>query len=262
MSKIALTIAGSDSSAGAGIQADIKTFAVHKVYGVSVVTAITAQNTTKISKIFEIPIDIIEAQLDALLEDVSIDALKTGMVLSRKIVELVARKFGGLEIPIVVDPILKAGTGRELLEEAAIETLLSHLVPIADIIIPNVMEAERLTGIKIDSESNFTEVAEKFLERGAKAVLIKGGHLISKEVLDFLLLEDGTRHIFQKVRYSGQDRHGSGCVLSAAITANLARGFDIFDAVKRAERFIERIFPDILDIGRGVPPINPLYGSI
>ncbi|MHA1131947.1 MAG: bifunctional hydroxymethylpyrimidine kinase/phosphomethylpyrimidine kinase [Candidatus Helarchaeota archaeon] len=260
MSKIALTIAGSDSSAGAGIQADIKTFAVHKVYGVSVVTAITAQNTTKVSEIFKIPPEIVEAQLDALLEDMSINALKTGMLVTSEIVELVVRKVQGLDIPIVVDPISKAGTGKVLLENAAMDTLIKKLIPISDLVIPNIMEAERLAGIKLGSESELRDAAEKILNKGAKAVLIKGGHLSSKKAVDFLLTKNGTRQIFQKVRYSGQDRHGSGCVLSAAITANLAKGFDLKDAVKRAERFIERIFPDVLQVGHGTPPINPLYG--
>ncbi|MFX1297045.1 MAG: bifunctional hydroxymethylpyrimidine kinase/phosphomethylpyrimidine kinase [Promethearchaeota archaeon] len=257
--KTALTIAGSDSSAGAGIQADLKTFAAYKVYGLSVLTAITAQNTIKISKIYKIPLEIIEAQLDVLLEDLSIDAIKTGMLVSSEIIDLVVSKINTKNVPIVVDPILRAGTGRDLLEESAIETLILKLIPIAELILPNIMEAEIISGIKIESELNFREVAEKLLEKGANAVLIKGGHLDSKEVLDYLLFKDGTRYVFKKTRISDQDRHGSGCVLSAAITANLAKGFDLFESIKRAEKFMEKIYPDFINIGHGVPPLNPFY---
>ncbi len=259
MSKIALTIAGSDSSAGAGIQADLKTFAAHKVYGLSVITAITAQNTTKISTIFKIPLEIIEAQLDVLLEDFSIQAIKTGMLASADIIQLLVNKLKALAIPIVVDPILKAGTGRDLLEPSAIDIAMEQLFPIATIITPNIYEAEQFSGMHIESEANFREVAEHLLQRGAKAVLLKGGHLNSKQVVDFLLLPDGTHHLFRKTRISTQARHGTGCVLSAAITANLASNYDLYEAVVRAEKYLEKIYPDLVKVGYGAAPLNPFY---
>ena len=149
MPKVAFTIAGSDSSAGAGIQADLKTFAVHKVYGTCVITAITAQNTVKIFKILKIPVDMIEAQLDALFEDFTIGAIKTGMLPSAEIIELVADKIGKLNVPIVVDPIIKAGVGRDLIEKEAINEFISRLFPIATLVTPNIFEAEIFFILKI-----------------------------------------------------------------------------------------------------------------
>ncbi|NVM54078.1 MAG: bifunctional hydroxymethylpyrimidine kinase/phosphomethylpyrimidine kinase [Candidatus Helarchaeota archaeon] len=255
-----MTIAGSDSSAGAGIQADLKTFAAHKVYGVCVITAITSQTTTKISDIFKIPIEIIENQLDTLLEDVSVDAIKTGMLVSSQIIELVVNKINAVNVPIVVDPIIKAGTGRSLLEKSAMDTLESLLFPIAEIITPNIFEAESFSGITIKSEAEVMKAAEKLIKKGAQAVLIKGGDLDSKDIMDFLLLRDGTNQIFTKTRVSNQERHGSGCVLSAAITANLANNYDLLESVERAEKYVEKIYPDVLEVGRGTPPMNPFYG--
>ncbi len=257
--QIALSIAGSDSSAGAGIQADLKTFAAHKVYGICVITAITAQNTTQISDVFKVPLDIIESQLSTLLEDFSIDAIKTGMLVSSEIVKLIAARLSKLSIPIVVDPIIKAGTGRDLLESEAIESMISHLFPIAEVITPNIFEAETISGIIIRSEVDIVRAGEKFIKMGANAVLIKGGHLISRGVVDFLILKDGTQKTFQKTRHSDQDRHGSGCVLSAAITANLTKGFDLPEAVERAEKFIERIYPSPIKVGKGTSPMNPFF---
>lgn len=260
MSEIALTIAGSDSSAGAGIQADLKTFAVHKVYGVCVITAITAQNTTKITKIFKLPLEIIESQIDVLFEDLSINAIKTGMLVSSEIIELIVEKLTSVKVPIVVDPILRAGIGHELIEKSAIKTLISKLIPISEIVLPNIFEAEIISGIKIKNESDLKKAAIKMIDQGANAVLLKGGHLNSKKVVDFLLLKDGTHHIFEKERIPNQDRHGSGCVLSAAITAQLAKKNKLYNTVLEAEKFIERIFSNIIKIGHGVPPINPFYG--
>jgi len=259
MPEIALTIAGSDSSAGAGIQADLKTFAAHKIYGTCVITAITAQNTTKISKIFKIPLEMIEAQLDAVFEDFAINAIKTGMLPSPEIIDLVVERIEGLNIPIVVDPIIKAGIGRDLIEKAAINKFLSRLFPIAELITPNIFEAESFSGIKVKSESDLRKCASKIIEKGAKAVLIKGGHLNMPNVIDFLFLQDETQRIFKKPRIQGETRHGTGCVLSAAITANLAQKYDVCESVDHAEQYIDMIFPDILKVGQGNPPINPFY---
>ena len=257
MPEIALTIAGSDSSAGAGVQADLKTFAAHKVYGICVITAITAQNTTKVFKIFKIPMDMIEAQLDALLEDFSIGAIKTGMLPSAEIIALVADKIKGLNVPIVVDPIIKAGVGRDLIEKEAINELVSRLFPMATLVTPNIFEAESFSGVKVKSESYLKSCAQKLMEKGVKAVLIKGGHLNAPEVVDFLFLKNGKQKVFRKPRVQGETRHGTGCVLSAAITANLANKMDLIEAVDRAEKYIDLIFPEILKVGRGNPPINP-----
>ena len=257
MPKIALTIAGSDSSAGAGIQADLKTFAVHKVYGTCVITAITAQNTVKVFKILKIPVDMIEAQLDALFEDFSIDAIKTGMLPSAEIIELVADKIGRLNRPIVVDPIIKAGVGRDLIEKEAINEFISRLFPIATLVTPNIFEAEAFSGIKVKAESDLRTCAQELIEKGAEAVLIKGGHLNVPDVIDFLLSQDGMQKSFKKSRFQGQTRHGTGCVLSAAIAANFANKYDLLEAVDRAEKYMDLIFPEALDVGHGNPPINP-----
>ncbi len=257
MPEIALTIAGSDSSAGAGIQADLKTFAAHNVYGTCVITAVTAQNTTKVFKILKIPVEMIEAQLDALFEDFTIGAIKTGMLPSAEIIELVADKIGKLNVPIVVDPIIKAGVGRDLIEKEAINEFISRLFPIATLVTPNIFEAEIFSGTKVKSESDLKPCAKKVLEKGVEAVLIKGGHLNVPDVIDFLLLKNGRQTTFKKSRFQGQTRHGTGCVLSAAITANLANKYDLLEAVDRAEKYIDLIFPEALNVGRGNPPINP-----
>jgi len=259
--KIGLTIAGSDSSAGAGIQADLKTFAAHKVYGTCVITAITAQNTVKVFKILKMPVDMIEAQLDALFEDFTIDAIKTGMLPSAEIIELVADKIGKLNVPIVVDPIIKAGVGRDLIEKEAINEFISRLFPIATLVTPNIFEAEIFSGIKVKSESDLKICAKKVLEKGVEAVLIKGGHLNVPDIIDFLLLKNGRQKTFKKSRVQGQTRHGTGCVLSAAITANLAKKDDLLEAVDRAEKYIDLIFPEAVNVGRGNPPINPFAKS-
>jgi hydroxymethylpyrimidine kinase/phosphomethylpyrimidine kinase len=257
--KIALTIAGSDSSAGAGIQADLKTFSALKIYGISVITAITAQNTVKISKVFQVPSEIIEAQLDLVIEDFSIDAVKTGMLVSSEVIELIADKLTPLKVPLVVDPIIQAGTGRKLLENSAINSLISTLFPIATIITPNIYEAETFSGIKLNNESDLMRAGKKMIQQGAQAVLIKGGHFISEKVIDLLILNDGTLHKFEKARVPNQNRHGSGCVLSAAITANLAKGAILYDAIIGAEQYMEKIFPGLLKIGHGTPPIDPFH---
>jgi len=205
------------------------------------------------------PFEIIDAQLDLVIEDFSIDAVKTGMLVSSEVIELVADKLTPLKVPLVVDPIIQAGTGRKLLENSAIDTLLSTLFPMATIITPNIYEAEVFSGIKINNESDLTRVGKKMIRQGAQAVLIKGGHLRSEKVTDLLILNDGTLHKFEKPRVPDQNRHGSGCVLSAAITAHLARGATLYDAVISAEQYMEKIFPGLLQIGHGTPPIDPFY---
>ncbi len=232
------------------------------MYGVSVITAITAQSTVKIADIFKVPLKVIEEQLDTLLEDLSIAAIKTGMILSKDIIELIEVKIGRLKVPIVVDPVIKAGTGCNLLEPPAIDVLATRLFPISTIVTPNIYEAEEFSKIKIKSEENMLEAAEKFIINGLKAVLIKGGHLDSNKVMDLLLLKDGTQKKFIKERVSKQDRHGSGCVLSAAITANLALQYDLYESVELAEQYLEKIYPDLLKIGHGTPPINPFYNIL
>ncbi|MHA1263761.1 MAG: bifunctional hydroxymethylpyrimidine kinase/phosphomethylpyrimidine kinase [Candidatus Helarchaeota archaeon] len=260
--KVALTIAGSDSSAGAGIQADLKTFAAHGVYGVNVITAITAQSTVQISEVFSIPRKLIEQQLDTLLADIPIHAVKTGMLFSAETIEVVSIKIKDLGVPIIVDPVIKAGSGRKLIENAALKTLETVLFPIATLITPNIFEAEKFAQITIEEEGDMIRAAEKLIEKGARAVLVKGGHLKSEQLVDILLLENGTCRNFRKRRLINQDRHGSGCVLSAAITANLALGYSILEAVERAEKYLEKIYLDILKIGKGTPPINPFFKFI
>ena len=225
----------------------------------SVITAITAQSTVEISDILKVPAKIIEGQLETLLEDISIHAIKTGMLLSSDIIELVIKKIKRLNVPVVVDPIIKAGIGRTLLEDPAIDVVRTQLFPISEIVTPNIYEAEKISGIRIASEEQLLEAAENLLKNGSKAILIKGGHLDSKNVVDLLLLKDGTQKKFVKKRVAKQDRHGSGCVLSAAITANLALEYELYESVELAEKYLEKIYPDRLKIGHGTPPINPFY---
>jgi hydroxymethylpyrimidine/phosphomethylpyrimidine kinase len=254
----ALTIAGSDSGGGAGIQADLKTFTVLGVYGMSAVTALTAQNTRGVTGIHAVPAAFVRAQIDAVVTDIGIDAAKTGMLLSAEIIATVVHAVRDHGIaPLVVDPVMLAQSGATLLEPAAQAALREALIPLATLVTPNVPEAEALTGVGIRSVADMRNAARRLIGLGARACLVKGGHLEGADAVD--LLDDGRNpQELRTVRLPTHHTHGTGCQLSAAITAHLAHGLPLVEAVERAKRFITLAIRHGLALGRGVGPANPL----
>ena len=256
--KTALTIAGSDPSGGAGIQADLKTFSRLRIYGMSVITSLTAQNTYKVEGIMEIPPDFVGRQFDALLTDVHVDAAKTGMLLTSGVIEVVAQKIRDYTIRnLVVDPVVTSTSGTALLNRDAITTFQRMLLPLALVITPNTDEARVLTGKKIENVEDMEEAALRIYEMGARAVLIKGGHLTGDDAIDVLF--DGTD--FSHLRRRRIDRgqtHGTGCVLSAAITAGLAAGRSLAEAVNAGKDFVTAAIEHGLRLGKGAGPCDPL----
>jgi hydroxymethylpyrimidine/phosphomethylpyrimidine kinase len=254
----ALTIAGSDSGGGAGIQADLKTFTVFGVYGMSAVTALTAQNTRGVAGIHAVPAAFVRAQIDAVLSDIGVDAAKTGMLVSAETISAVAQAVRAHAItPLVVDPVMLAQSGAALLEPTACATLQRELLPLATLVTPNVPEAEALTGMTIRSVAEMRQAARALIDLGAAACLVKGGHLRGDEAVD--VFDDGRDAVELRVaRLPTPHTHGTGCQLSAAITAELARGTPLLAAVQRAKRFITVAIRNGLAIGKGAGPANPL----
>lgn len=258
MIKRALTIAGSDSGGGAGIQADLKTFASLGVHGMSVITSITAQNTYEVRAVFDLPLNIIEAQFRAVAEDIGVDASKTGMLSNSDIVKLVANLVKNYGLPVVVDPVMIAKSGASLLKEEAVEALMRYLIPVATVVTPNKFEAERLAGLSINSLSDAKKAAKYIVEElGAQAVVLKGGHIEGDESVD-ILYYSGTFKEFRAKRIHTKNTHGTGCSFSAAITAELAKGKPIDEAVKIAKMFITTAIEHGLQLGRGSGPVNPI----
>ena len=255
--KTALTIAGSDSIGGAGIQADLKTFSRLQVYGMSVITALTAQNTTGVSSVMDVPPDFVLHQLDAVLTDIPPDALKTGMLLNAAIIEVVAAKIRehGLT-KVVVDPVMFATSGAELLRQDAVRVLQRVLLPLALVITPNINEAQALTGKQIRTTGDMEEAALQVHAMGARYVLLKGGH-IEGDATDVLFDGNEFWHICAE-RIPARDCHGTGCVLSAAITAHLALGRSVREAVELGKQFVTEAIRNGLRIGRGQGPCDPL----
>ena len=252
-----LSIAGSDPDGGAGIQADLKTFSALGVYGMTVITSVTAQNTIELKKIHDVPIDMIKAQIDALLSDIGIDAVKTGMLHTKEIVEVVADKIGKQNLPLVIDPVMATKSGAPLLELDAKSALIKFLFPLATIVTPNSIEAETISGIEIRTMDDAKEAARKIAELGPKAVVIKGGHAFSeKKALD-LLYSDGDFKIFEENRIDTTTTHGTGCCFASAIAAELAKGNSIVDAVKHAKDFVTKAIRFGFNIGHGFGPVNP-----
>jgi len=254
----ALTIAGSDSGAGAGIQADLKTFAALGVYGTSVITAITAQNTKGVTQILELAPDLVAAQIDAVIEDIGAHAVKTGMLANSAIIEVVAEKIRqhGLQ-NLVVDPVMVAKGGDLLLRQEAIETLRSRLIPLATIVTPNLPETEQLTGIPGSRLQDIKESARRIINMGAKSVVIKGGHRKGPATDIFY---DGKKfHELKTARVNTPHTHGTGCTFSAAIAANLARGEKLEAAVVQAKRYITQAIRKGFAIGSGHSPVHHFY---
>lgn len=257
---VALTIAGSDSGGGAGIQADIKAMQAQGVFAASVITAITAQNTRAVTAAFELPLELIAAQIDAVFEDLPVAAVKTGMLSSAAIIELVACKAAQWSMrPLVVDPVMISKSGYPLLKPDAIATLRDQLLPLATLVTPNAHEATRLTGLQIESIADLYEAAQRIRAMGPRAVLVKGGHLRGEaEAVD--VLYDGERfEEFRAPRIDTPHTHGTGCTYASAIAANLARGFPLVEAVRRAKRYVTEAIQQALPIGHGHGPTHHFY---
>ena len=256
--KVALSVAGSDSGAGAGIQADLKTFSALGVYGCTAITAITAQNTRKVSEISEIPPEMIRAQIMSVRSDSPPDAVKIGMVYSRQTIRVVSDALKNLESPIVLDPILAAGTGAKLLRDDAVADFISKLIPLAMLVTPNRMEAEKLSGVLIRSENDWIRAAEGIRALGAKNVIVKGGHFGRATVTDLLLDGKGRLTKISNPRVDIEESHGSGCNFSASATAYLARGFALEESCRMANEYVHAAIKNVVRVGRGLPVTNPL----
>jgi len=255
----ALTIAGSDSSGGAGIQADLKTFAAFGVYGTSAITAVTAQNTQGVEGIAPLSADLVTAQIEAIAGDIAIHATKIGMLATAAIVEAVAAAIEELELPlVVVDPVLISSSGSRLLDAEGIQALCSELLPLARVVTPNIPEAEALSGRRIQSDGDLHEAAKRIRDMGPKAVIITGGHAPGDEVID-VLFEDDRFYDFVSPRINTQATHGTGCTYASAIAAGLARGFALTDAARDAQQFVAGAIRHGLAIGKGRRVLNHLW---
>jgi hydroxymethylpyrimidine/phosphomethylpyrimidine kinase len=257
--KQVLTIAGSDSGGGAGIQADIKAMSANGVFAMSVITAITAQNTEEVTEVFDLPCSIIAAQIDAVFDDFDVAAVKTGMLSSASIVETVAKMLKPQEIAnLVVDPVMISKSGHSLLKPDAIEAVKKQLFPLAILVTPNVHEAQQLSGIQITSLADARRAAKVIHGFGCKHVLIKGGHLLAERATD--LLYDGRFfNVFKGEFIDTPHTHGTGCTYASAIAAQLARGKTITDAVAAAKTYVTEAIRHSLAIGHGAGPTNHFY---
>jgi hydroxymethylpyrimidine/phosphomethylpyrimidine kinase len=257
--KQVLTIAGSDSGGGAGIQADIKAMSASGVFAMSVITAITAQNTEEVTEVFDLPCSIIAAQIDAVFDDFDVAAVKTGMLSSASIVETVAKMLKPQEVAnLVVDPVMISKSGHSLLKPDAIEAMKKQLFPLAILVTPNIHEAQQLSGIQITSLADARRAAKVIHGLGSKYVLIKGGHLLAERATD--LLYDGRFfNVFKGEFIDTPHTHGTGCTYASAIAAQLARGKTITDAVAAAKTYVTEAIRHSLAIGHGAGPTNHFY---
>lgn len=256
--RTALTIAGSDSSGGAGIQADIKTMTANGVYAMSAVTALTAQNTTGVTDILESTPKFLEEQLDAVFTDIFPDAVKIGMVSSAALIAVIADKLGQYGAKhVVVDPVMVATSGAKLLRDDAVEALTGRLLPLAEVLTPNIPEAEILSGMRIEDAAGMEAAAKYISETYGCAVLCKGGHQINDA--DDLLWRDGAGKWFRGRRIDNPNTHGTGCTLSSAIASNLAKGYDLDKSVERAKAYISGALAAQLDLGRGSGPMDHMF---
>lgn len=256
--KTALTIAGSDSSGGAGIQADLKTMTMNGVFAMSAITALTAQNTTGVRAIQESTPDFLKDQIDAVFEDIYPDAVKIGMVASSELIRVIAERLRFYKAEnIVVDPVMVATSGSALLKSDAVKTLIEEFLPIATVVTPNIPEAEILSEIAIKTEDDMVTAAKKIGDNYHCAVLLKGGHNINDA--NDLLYSNGEATWFKGKRINNPNTHGTGCTLSSAIASNLAKGFSLNDAVKRAKDYISGALAADLDLGKGSGPMNHAF---
>ncbi len=256
--KTALTIAGSDSSGGAGIQADIKTMTANGVFAMSAVTALTAQNTTGVAAVLESSPEFLSQQLDCIFTDIFPDAVKIGMVSSSALISVIAQKLTQYQAKhIVLDPVMVATSGARLISPEAITALKEKLIPLAEVITPNIPEAEELTGMSVKSIADMEKAAEKIFSAYGCAVLLKGGHSLN-DANDLLISENGS-HWFEGKRIQNPNTHGTGCTLSSAIASNLAKGFPLPEAVERAKAYISGALGAMLNLGKGSGPMNHAF---
>ncbi|RYZ99048.1 MAG: bifunctional hydroxymethylpyrimidine kinase/phosphomethylpyrimidine kinase [Moraxellaceae bacterium] len=258
---IAMTIAGSDSGGGAGIQADLKTFAALGVYGCSAIASLTAQNTLGVQDVFPIPPAFVQAQIQSVLSDIQVSAIKTGMLATSDIISAVAHSLAGNDIPLVLDPVMVATSGDRLLAEDAISTLIEKLIPRATLLTPNLLEAAALLNAKVaNSVDEMEHQAKQLLMMGAQAVLIKGGHAKGNESTDLLLTHGGVE-LFSATRINTKNTHGTGCTLASAIAAGIAKKLTLRDAVAEAKDYLHNalLHSTTLSIGQGSGPVHHFY---
>ena len=258
---IALTIAGSDSGGGAGIQADLRTFSFHQVHGTSALTCVTAQNTTGVTRVDALPPATVIAQIEAVTSDMSVGAAKTGMLLNQAIIEAVAAHLVAKPIrKLVVDPVMVSRTGAKLIDEAAIAALTTQLIPLATVLTPNRYEAQILAGMEIKTLSDMKAAAQKILVLGPDSVIVKGGGFTDElRGVDVWCESQRQPKVLRTQQVDTQNTHGTGCTLSSAITANLSKGMAPFDAVKAAKHYVTKALQHALTIGKGQGPVGHFY---
>lgn len=258
MMKKVLTIAGSDCSGGAGIQADLKTFSAHGVFGMSVIVSVVAENTSRVIDIQDITPEMIEKQIDAVFEDIEVDAVKVGMLSTPECMRAVAGKLRQYKPEhVVIDPVMYAKNGCPLMDPSAVDALIETILPLADVLTPNIPEAERITGMEIRSVADMEAAARKIHDMGSQSVVVKGGHAIGN-ALDVLF--DGKQmHHFETQRIDTKNTHGTGCTFSSAVASQLALGMDICKAVEKAKVYVTTAISHSLAIGKGCGPTHHFY---
>jgi len=255
---VALTIAGSDSGGGAGIVADLKTFEAHGVWGTTAIVAVTAQNTLGVQAFEMLSADLVRRQMSAVATDIGVDAAKTGMLASAELVSTVAATLRDLGVHhVVVDPVFVSKHGDTLLADDAVKALREELLPVATVVTPNLPEASRLVGGEVASRADMEDAGRELAALGPDVVVVKGGHLRDDQASPDCVVANGEVRWLSGARLTGRHTHGTGCVLSAAITAELARGMDPADACIAGKRFVERAIAAGVELGRGVGPVNP-----
>lgn len=253
-----LTIAGSDSIGGAGIQADIKTISANGCYAMSVITSVTAQNTLGVNGIFDIPAEFVKTQIEAVFDDIRPDAVKIGMLSDTNIIKTVSDILRKRKAEnIVADTVMVSTSGHRLIAEDAVSALMEYMIPISEIVTPNIPEAETLSGIKIKTEDDMKKAAKIIMRYGCKSVIIKGGHL--KTSADDVLFDGNKFIVFRNEKINNSNTHGTGCTLSSAIASGLANGFSIAESVKNAKNYVTGAIADGLDLGKGRGPLNHFY---
>jgi len=257
-----LSIAGSDSGGGAGIQADLKTFCALGVYGMTALTSVTAQNTLGVTGIHDLPAEFVARQIDAVAQDIGVDAAKTGMLSTAEIIEAVAETVARNAIPnLVIDPVMLSKSGHALLQPSAREALVRWLIPLAAVLTPNIPEAEALTGVTLDSDNAIREAARRLLAMGPRYVLIKGGHAPGPDAADHLFWEGGMQ-LYRAPRIDTRNTHGTGCTFSAAIAACIAKGCTVERAVAEAKRYLTEAIRQAYNLGKGHGPLNHLWNQL
>jgi len=256
----ALTIAGSDSGGCAGIQADLKTFAALEVHGMSVITSVTAQDTRRVHTAFDLPLETIERQIDAVIEDIGVDAVKTGMLPSAEIIDLVSEKVKQFQIKrLVVDPVMLSTGGDPLIRQEAVEVMKSKLFPLALVVTPNLQEAEFLTGHRITKEKEVKEALQEIFELGPTSVIVKGGHSADLNQSTDHFFDGETFRLFSEPRIETKNTHGSGCTFAAAINAYLARGLDLMESIASAKKYTTEAIRHSFPLGQGHGPLGHFW---